>query len=575
MTPSEVSAEGAFAGLEGTGILAMIAAQVRRSPHAPAVSGRDGDLDYAELAARADTCAQLLSSRGIKPGEPVALRIPPSAAGICAYLGVLHAGGVLVPLDPSQPALRQEQIMVDAGVRLVVSEGPTAGTYAVTENGSAPRTLDTDAAYIIHTSGSTGRPKGVVCGHAGLANMAQAQQSVFGVQPTDRVAQLAPWCVDASVFEIALGLTAGACLQVATLDDRYPGPPLERFLTAAETTVAVATPSVLRALDPGMLTGLRLVISAGEALLPELARAWTPGRRLVNAYGPTEATIWSSYAEVSEDMPASAGSVPLGRPVPGTTLTLLDERLQPVPPGEPGEICIGGAGLAAGYLGQEDLTRERFPVGPAGRIYRTGDLAVRDDDGTVRFLGRADEQVKLGGFRVELGEVRHVLTQHPDIDDCAVRQDGNRLVAYITTRQTTPVDPYGLIQWMEDRLPIQMVPTLYLPLKTLPLTAWGKLDLAALPSIPEAMAALRNAPTPGKSPTQDYLARIAAELLDVSAISPDEDLFMLGMTSLSMAQLLRRILEDIEVEIEPVEVFENSTVIDLAAVIDERKAASS
>jgi amino acid adenylation domain-containing protein len=572
MTSTTVNPGTAFRQLEGMHVLAMVAEHVRLHPAAPAVTDPDETLDYGALAARAEQCAHLLKAQGHSAGELVAVRIAPSAAGICAVLGVLCAGGVLVPLDVSQPPLRQEQIIGAAGVTFVMSQDEDTGTFVVTETGHAAKMVEAvpDAAYLIHTSGSTGAPKGVMCGHAALANVVRAQRTVFRVEAADRVAQLAPWCVDAFLFEVFLALAAGACLQIATQNDRYPGPPLERFLARGPATVAVTTPSVLRALDPTSLPALRLLISAGDALLPELALRWVTRRRLVNAYGLTEATIWTSYAELDQQTLAQADYVPLGHAIAGCSLTVVDDALQPVPAGTPGQLCIRGAGVALGYLDADGFTARHFPVEPSGRAVLTGDFAVEDANDSLRFIGRHDEQVKLGGLRVELGEVRNVLISHPLIHDCAVRQDGGRLVAYVVAHAAAAIDTVDLIIWMEERLPIQMVPTLYVPMPALPLTAWGKHDTAALPAPDEAMAALRNGDSAPQGATQAHLAGILSDLLNTPAISPEDDLFLLGMTSLTMARLMRHVFDDFAAEVEPVEVFENPTLAGLATLIDQR-----
>ncbi|WJV45639.1 non-ribosomal peptide synthetase [Streptomyces flavofungini] len=618
MSPPIDTPAGPASVLATDSVIDMVDEHVCLRPTAVAVDAADGRVDYATLSARADACARALRQRGIRPAELVAVRITPSAAGVGAVLGVARAGGVLVPLDPSQPPLRQREIIDVARIRLVVSAGEDTGacpsgsgsphpsgpgsphpsgsgetypsgsggpyasasgeTYTVTDTGKAPRALGPmpGAAYVIHTSGRTGAPKGVVCTHAALANVARAQRAVFGIVPGTRVAQVAPWCVDAALFEMVLALTAGACLCVATPDDRYPGPPLERFLTRARVSAAVLTPSSLRALRPDRVPDLRLVVSAGEALLPDLARTWAARGRLVNAYGPTEATIWSTYAELDEHTIGAGTSAPLGRPLPGCSLTVLDRDLRPVPPGTPGEACVGGAGLAAGYLDQDELTAARFPTGPSGRVFRTGDIVVQDGGpDTLRFVGREDEQVKLGGLRVELGEVRHTLVRHPAVHDCAVRKDGDRLVAYVVPAHGAEVDRYALTEWVEQRLPLQMVPSLYVPMAELPSTAWGKLDVAALPAPDDAVAAQRDRTSAPRSATERYLTALAAELLDVPAVSPRDDLFLIGMTSLTMAQLLRRVLDELAVDIEPVDVFENPTPAELATALDKREGGAA
>ncbi|MFD0412251.1 non-ribosomal peptide synthetase [Streptomyces sp. NPDC127108] len=581
MSLSNSTSTGHPSVLATDSVIDMVDEHVCLRPASTAVEGADGRVDYATLSARADACARALRQRGIQPAELVAVRMTPSTAGVSALLGVMRAGGVLVPLDPSQSPLRQQQIIDGARIRLVVSADGNTGphfsgageTSTVTDTGNTPHTLDLlpGPAYVIHTSASTGVPKGVVCTHAALANVARAQRAIFGISPGTRVAQVAPWCVDAALFEMILALASGACLCVATPEDRYPGPLLERFLTRARATAAVLTPSSLSALRPDRVPDLRLVVSAGEALLPDLARTWAARGRLVNIYGPTEATIWSTYAELDEHTIGTGASVPLGRPLPGCSLTVLDRNLRPVPPGTPGEACISGIGLAAGYLDQDELTAARFPTGPSGRVFRTGDIVVQDGGpDTLRFVGREEDQAKLGGPRGELGNVRHTLVRHPTVHDCAVREDGDRLVAYVVPTHGAEVDRYVLTEWVEHRLPLHMAPSLYVPMAELPSTARGKLDVAALPAPDEAVAAQQDRTSAPHAATENYLTALAAELLNVPAVSPRDDLFLIGMTTLTVAQLLGRVLEELGVGIEPVDVFENPTPAELATALDTR-----
>lgn len=559
------------------GVPAMVAEHVRERPQALALSGPDGELTYDGVHRWCRGVVAALREHGVRPAELVAVRVPPSARGVCAMLGVLQAGGVLLPLDPSQPPLRQNQIVEDAGVRLLIGEDTATGSIVVSDTGAEPRTLTgaPDAAYVIYTSGSTGLPKGVVCRHSGLANIATAQRGVFGVEPADRVAQIAPWCVDASLFEITLALTAGASLHIAAASDRHPGPPLERFLTSADANVLVATPSTLAALRPDELPSPRLVISAGEELPPDVARAWAAGRRLVNAYGVTEGSIWTSYQELPADSLSDADHIPLGTAIPGCRISLRDAFLKPVPAGETGEICIEGAGVAAGYLDREELTDSRFAEGPSGRLFLSGDLATYDASGGLRFLGRKDDQVKLGGMRVELGEVRHVLSRCPAVRDCAVRPDNNRLVAYVVARPGHDVDRIALTEWMEERVPLQMVPSLYIPVAELPMTAWGKLDVAGLPQPTAFVAVSQEQGDVVGAGIETDLSLMVSDILGVPKVLSHDDLFMLGLTSLSMARLMTRVLDELSTEIDPVDVFERPTVAELAELIDQRHQASA
>ena len=571
-----------FSDEGGKGVLELISAHVRRAPESLAVCDEWEKLTYAELADAVDNCAQQLIRMEIQPGELVALCTSPSCAGIAAMLAIWHIQGCAVNFDPSQPALRQEQILAATGARFIIEPSNRADSPVVRNTNGAPRTLPEipDAAYIIHTSGSTGTPKGVVCQHSGLHNMAQAQLELFGIATTDNVAQVAPWSADASVFEITLALAAGATLYIASPDDRYPGPPLENFLNAAPVSCAVLTPSVLRSLHPTMLPEVKLVISAGEELRPELARGWIPNRRLFNAYGPTEATIWTMYYEVATEFLSGARRIPLGQPVAGCNAVILNPELQPCAVDEPGELYLSGAGIAAGYLDDDEKTRTGFPEIGGERFFRSGDYAVLDAENNMFFVGREDEQIKLGGLRIELGEVRYVLSLNPAVYDAVVIRDAehDRLVAYVVLDrddyETVPLQK-ELIDWMELRLPLPMVPSLYVPLPELPLTEWGKVDPAALPSPADAVASLRTSSAGSTSDTQQRLITIVAEILQLPDFAADDDLFMLGMTSLTMARLLRRVSADLGVELQPIDVFELPTVASLTEFVDETKAVSA
>ncbi len=312
-------------------------------------------------------------------------------------------------------------------------------------------------AYVIYTSGSTGRPKGTMLEHRGLSNLTQAQVQTFGLGPSDRVLQFASSSFDASVFEIVMALRVGAALHLASREDLLPGPTLIGLLRDHAITIVTLPPSVLAALPDQEFPALRQIVVAGEACPPDLVDRWARGRRFFNAYGPTETTVWASVEECRGDDERP----PIGRPLINTTIHLLDAQLRPVPIGQPGEMYIGGVGLARGYLGRPDLTAERFIANPfattddrrlttddrgrlvggrwsavGGRLYKTGDLARYLPDGRIEFLGRVDQQVKLRGFRIELGEIEAVLSRHPAVQEGAVlvREDlpgQRRLVAYV------------------------------------------------------------------------------------------------------------------------------------------------
>ena len=434
-------------------------------PEALAVLWRDRRLSYAELNAEANRFARALQQRGVRRGQLVGLSVEKSTGMLMALLGILKAGAAYVPLDPGYPRERLAYMLDDAAVALLVSEAhllaalPPSGCevlvlddkpWAQQSGENLPRLTDEaqDLAYVIYTSGSSGRPKGVSIAHQGLCNLVVAQQLAYGVRPDDRVLQHASLSFDASIFEILLALGAGAALCLGSKQELLPGPALHRFLREHAVSILNLPPSVLALLPPFApgsqssdkrggkgSTSLRALIVAGEACPPALARTWAGICRFYNAYGPTEATVWSSVAEIQPGQ--SLTNVPIGKPVANTQLYIVDAQLAPVPIGVAGELLIGGAGLARGYLHQPELTAAKFIANPfgAGKLYRTGDLARWTAEGQIEFLGRLDAQVKLRGFRIEPGEIEQTLLRHAAVQEALVvcRDNAGQasLVAYL------------------------------------------------------------------------------------------------------------------------------------------------
>nr|WP_243436612.1 non-ribosomal peptide synthase/polyketide synthase [Streptomyces sp. FH025] len=432
------------------------AARVAVAPDAVALVGGDVALTYRELNARANRFAHALVARGVGPEQVVAVALPRSVESVVAVLGVLKAGAAYLPVDPSYPRARIAFMLDDARPSVVVDDPAMVG------DGDWPDTDPVVAldirhpAYVIYTSGSTGRPKGVVVAHGGVASLVAAQIERFAIEPDSRVLQFASPSFDASVSEIYTALLRGAALvlppaadPVAALTD--PG------LAVTHVTVP---PSVLAAVPEGPVTVSTLVV-AGEACPPELVDRWAPGRRMINAYGPTETTV---CATMSDPLSPGEGVPPIGRPIANARVYVLDDRLRPVPPGVPGELYVAGAGLARGYLNRPGLTAGRFvacPFGsPGNRMYRTGDLVRWTADGNLEYIGRADDQVKVRGFRVEPGEVETALAEHPAVSRAAVLAQDDRLVGYVVPRQDEArdsgleADHVGEWQDIYDALPI-------------------------------------------------------------------------------------------------------------------------
>jgi amino acid adenylation domain-containing protein/non-ribosomal peptide synthase protein (TIGR01720 family) len=534
--------------------------QVRRTPDAPALN----QLSYAELDARAQRLARVLAGRAVGPGQVVAVVLPRSVDRIVAILAVALTGAAFLPVDPGLPRERIDLMLDDARPTYVLDDITVDGTP-----GEIPETYHPDqAAYVIYTSGSTGTPKGVVVENRGLAALARTQIERFGLDTRSRVLQFSAPGFDASVMELLMAFASGGTLVVPAERGPLVGEPLLRTLTDESITHALIPPVALATLPAGDLPELRTLVVGAEACPGELVARWSPGRRMANAYGPTESTVCATIS-----VPLSGDQAPpIGRPVTGTRAQVLDAWLRPVPPGVVGELYLAGAGVARGYLGQPGLTAGRFvadPFGGAGeRMYRTGDLARWSADGELEYAGRADDQVKIRGFRIEPGEIEAALGRHPLVGHAAVvvREDEpgeRRLVAYVVPedRASAP-DPATVRQHAEESLPDYMVPSAVVVLDALPLTPNGKLDRKALPA-----PAAPGAPTgnTAASPAEGVLADLFRDLLKLSDVPFDQGFFALGGDSISSIRLVSRAAEA-GVVITPRDVFERQTVSGLAAV---------
>ncbi|MGW6458142.1 amino acid adenylation domain-containing protein, partial [Streptomyces sp. NPDC055078] len=448
---------------------AMFAGQVRRRGDAVALVFADERLTYAELDERANRLAHLLIARGAGPERIVALALPRSADLIVAEVAVLKSGAAYLPVDHDYPPDRIAYMLGDAGPVCVVTAEDSAedipgqdgvarvlldspGTVAELALMPAHDPTDADrgrplgvdnAAYVIYTSGSTGRPKGVVLAHSGVAKLVATQSERFGIGPHSRVLQFASPSFDVAFWDLCLGLLSGGRLVVVPAERRVPGAPLAEYAEANGITFMILPPALLAAMpDDVRLPPAATLLAGTERVSPELVGRYARGRMMFNAYGPTEATTNSTLGLCDPDTPSGA-IVPIGVPDPGTRAYVLDDRLQPVPPGVAGELYLGGSGLARGYLGRPGLTAERFvaappsvPAAPGERLYRTGDLVRWKADGRLEFLGRTDAQVKIRGFRIEPGEIESVLRRHPGVDQVTViaredRPGDRRLAAYV------------------------------------------------------------------------------------------------------------------------------------------------
>jgi non-ribosomal peptide synthetase component F/acyl carrier protein len=512
----------------------LFAERAAATPDAVAVVGEDGTrLTYAEL----DTWSGRIAA-GLLPGSLVALSMPRTPAMVATVLGVWRAGCAYVPLDPSYPAARRDHMLRDSGAALLVTEtGSTPVPGTTTANGLA---------YVIYTSGSTGRPKGVAVPHRALVNLLLAVGDVLESTPAHRWLALTSLSFDISGLELFLPLVTGGRVVLAA--DGRDAARVADLIAREGVTHVQATPTGWRVL---LTAGWPAVtaLAGGEALPLPLARELRRRvRRLLNMYGPTETTIWSTYWEV----PTDPTTVHIGRPLANTTVTVRDDSGVPVPDGVVGELWIGGAGVAAGYLGQADLTEERFPDGH----YRTGDL-VRLDDGELEFVGRADTQVKVRGHRVELGEIEARLAEHPAVLAAAVVLRDDDLVGYVEGT----ADPAALRTHLAETLPDHMLPARFVPVAEWPTTPNGKLDRAALPEPPlESMS----------TPDGDLLTRIGAiwrEVLRVDTVGPDDDLFDLGGHSLTITQIAARIRDRLGVDVPLDQFYDAPTLAETTALV--------
>jgi amino acid adenylation domain-containing protein len=590
---------------------ALIEARAARTPDAPAVRFGARTLSYGELNARANRRARDLRARGVGPETRVGIMLPSSPERVEATLAVLKAGGAYVPLDPAYPQDRLAFMIRDAGLPLVLTsaalrdrvpetegvavvvEEEIAATLAArgTENLGVP--VDARAAaYVIYTSGSTGTPKGVLVEHGPLAAHARAVQAHYGLDEGDRILQFASFNFDASVEQTLPPLAAGACV-VLREEAVSSVEALGRYVAGGLTILNLPTAQwhlLAQAWANGEsvpdTSALRLVIAGGEAMLPRFVARWreTPARaaRLLNAYGPTEAVVTASTFDVPRGFGADeAPRVPIGRPFGARAAYVLDASAEPAPIGVPGELYLGGATLARGYLGRPALTADRFvpdPFGvvPGARLYRTGDLARHEEDGTLVFLGRADHQVKVRGFRIELGDVEAALDRHPGIRQSAVvvEEKGageKQLVAYWVPAGETLPTPAALRAFLLEQLPDYMVPGVFVGLQSIPLTVVGKIDRGMLPA-QRRVAAERPYVAPS-TPTEEQVAAIWGEVLHQERVSMDDTFFGVGGHSLTATQLVSRLRKHFGIDLQIGRVFDAESVAHLARTVDELAAA--
>ncbi|MFD8493115.1 amino acid adenylation domain-containing protein [Amycolatopsis sp. NPDC059657] len=542
--------------------------QVEKTPDDVAVVCGAVSKTYRQLDVSANRLARLLIEAGAGPGKIVGISLPRTAELVVALFAVLKSGAAYLPLDPGYPAARLAFLVDDAGPAVILSTTDSRAALpahvpvlimgAQARQSGEPVGHDpgpSEAAYVSYTSGSTGRPKGVVVTHASVVTLCRWAAAEFGVM---RVGFSTSLNFDVSVFEVFAPLLSGGCVEVV------PGP--LSLPDRPELELVSGVPSVLAALlaDRGLPARTSTVAFCGEALpskvLNDVFKA-APGARVANIYGPTEATVYATawFTETETET-----APPIGRPIAGGAVRVLDRALHPVPPGVTGELYLAGPGLARGYLGRPALSAGRFVADPCGlpgsRMYRTGDLVRRDADGLLYFEGRVDDQVKIRGFRIELGEVEAAILASPGVTQAAVTvHDNTRLIAYVVGSTT------DLAGWLSERLPEHLVPAAFLTVDALPLTANGKLDRQALPA-----AKLAACPSPRRAfrPRQRLLAELFAEVLGVAGVGLDDDFFDLGGHSLLATRLAGRVRTVLGADMSIRKLFEAPTVARLADVLD-------
>ena len=568
-------------------------AQVERTPDALAVVCKDEQLTYSELNHRANKVAHYLRARGVGPEVLVGICLKRSVEMVIASLGVLKAGAAYLPLDPTYPRERLSFLLGNSGISLLITHEQFVENLShhqeleiipleciAQESGESCENSAQAAnlAYVIYTSGSTGSPKGVEVTHGSLLNLVRWHQAAFDVTRDDRASVLASVGFDAAVWETWPYLTAGASLHLPDDITRLSPEELRDWLVSNEITIGFL-PTVLAerimALEWPTSTALRILLTGAE-ILRHYPSTKLPFK-LVNNYGPTECTVVATSGPVPTGV-CSNGLPTIGRPITNTRVYILDEKLQQVPAGVAGELHIGGAGVARGYLHSPDLTVEKFIPDPFSnrldaRLYKTGDVARYLPNGEIAYLGRIDDQVKMMGYRIEPNEIVAVLDRHPLVKTSVViaREDGNsekRLVAYVVLNSESQPSSADLRRFLANELPAYMVPSVFVLMDGLPLTQHGKNDRRALP-VPDSENTLRDeAFMAPRTPIEERLAVIVCSLLELDQVSVRDNFFFLGGHSLLGTQLIAQIRAAFGVEIALRTLFDTPTIADLSSEIE-------
>jgi amino acid adenylation domain-containing protein len=583
--------------MEDSTVVGQVDGTVLSTPGSVAVRAHDGTLTYLELWQRAERLARHLRRLGVRPGDLVGQCVERSASLVVGALAAFRAGAAYVATDPAYPDERLRWMLDDADVAAVVTDRRNAGralgdraTVVLGPGGELPADVNaddddplppspqsTDLAYVVYTSGSTGHPKGVMVEHRGLANLIAWHRDAFGLTDADHCTQIASPGFDAAVWEVWPALAAGATLHVVPEELRRDPLGLRDWMIDERITVSFVPTAVAESLiavpwPPD--APLRHLLTGGDALTRRPTADL--GFEVVNNYGLSETAVVATSGTVDPD---ASGPPSIGRPIDGVLAEVVDDALTPVTPGEPGELLIGGVAVARGYLHRDDLTAERFIEDARGRWYRTGDRVALRPDGGLDFLGRADDQLSVRGFRVEPAEIVAALDAHPAIDASAVLGVGAggadlELVAYTVAGNGDRPDDAELSAFVSTRLPKNMVPTRYVWLPELPLTPHGKLDRDALhaAATQDRRPAAASTARPPETSIERTVASVVAELLSVEEVGMDENFFLLGGHSMLGAQLIVRLEDLLDVEISLRYLFDHPTPAEIAEEVKRQRA---
>lgn len=570
----------------------LFEAHAEQNENALALVFEGDELTYGQLNQRANQLANYLIANGIERESLVGVCLERGIELITSVLAIFKAGAAYVPLDPKYPESRLDYMINDSAVSIVLSHSKLerlvsgyqgnvisidedADKIAQESNANLSLQITSDSlAYVIYTSGSTGKPKGTLLEHRGLCKVSAEQQRHFDAGPGSRVLQFSSPNFDAALFDFTMSLTTGGALILAKQEDLQPGPPLSKLLREQRITILTIPPSSLSVLSPEILPDLKVINVAGEPCSAQLVEQWAPGRRFFNLYGPTEATIWSTANECTAD-----GTAPhIGKPINNTRIYVLDHNARPVPVGVPGELCIGGDGLARGYLNLPELTAERFipdPFNDKGYLYRSGDKVRFLPDGSIEFVGRIDHQVKIRGLRIEPGEIETQLRAVPGVGEAIViadkGSDGDlQLLAFVSTVDGAQLTVETLRDHVREVLPSYMMPAQMQVLDALPLNPNGKVDrnvLLALKSEAQKAQTILQSP---QSQMEQTVNEVWQQVLNLDAIDVNQNFFDLGGHSLMLAKVQTALNEKVEYQISLVDLFQYTTISALAQFLEQQ-----